>query len=164
MVGTVTRLRVVVAATGGPPTRYPAGGDDDQTETLPAERTSTARLVPQEPASNPIAAQDQGRHYAERLGVPFVFLSNGEEVWFLDRETDAHARKIATFYSPNDLERRNAARRNRLELSGVEIDRRICHSSVCYVRIARWPLGSAPSPWAATSFSRSTPDRSKTAL
>ena len=74
---------------------------------------------------SPLEAQDQGRHYAERLGVPFVFLSNGEEVWFLDRETDAHARKIATFYSPDDLERRIAARRNRLELSSVEIDRRI---------------------------------------
>ena len=74
---------------------------------------------------NPIAAQDQGRHYAEQLGVPFVFLSNGEEVWFLDRDTDAHARKVATFYSPDDLERRIAARRNRLELSSVEIDQRI---------------------------------------
>ena len=74
---------------------------------------------------NPLAAQDQGRHYAEQLGVPFAFLSNGEEVWFLDRETDAHARKVATFYAPDDLERRIAARRNRLELSGVEIHRRI---------------------------------------
>jgi type I restriction enzyme R subunit len=74
---------------------------------------------------NPVEAQDQGRHYAEQLGVPFVFLSNGEEVWFLDRETDAHARQVATFYSPNDLERRIAARRNRLDLSSVEIDRRI---------------------------------------
>ena len=74
---------------------------------------------------NPVEAQDQGRHYAEQLGVPFVFLSNGEEVWFLDRETDAHARQIATFYSPDDLERRIATRRNRRELSSVEIDRRI---------------------------------------
>ena len=74
---------------------------------------------------NPVEAQDQGRHYAEQLGVPFVFLSNGEEIWFLDRETDAHARKVATFYSPDDLERRIAARRNRLDLSSVEIDRRI---------------------------------------
>ena len=54
---------------------------------------------------NPLEAQDQGRHYAEQLGVPFAFLSNGEEVWFLDRETDAHARQIATFYSSDDLER-----------------------------------------------------------
>ncbi len=74
---------------------------------------------------NPIEAQDQGRHYAEQLGVPFVFLSNGEEVRFLDRETDAHARKVATFYAPDDLERRIAARRNRRELSAVAIDRRI---------------------------------------
>ena len=73
----------------------------------------------------PIAAQGQGRHYAEQLGVPFVFLSNGEEVRFLDRETDAHARKIATFYAPDDLERRIAARRNRLDLFSVEIDRGI---------------------------------------
>ena len=43
---------------------------------------------------DPIAAQDQGRHYAEQLGVPFVFLSNGDEVRFLDRETEAHARTI----------------------------------------------------------------------
>ena len=77
----------------------------------------------------PIEAQDQGSHYAEQLGVPFVFLSNGERVWFLDRETDAHARKIAAFYSPDDLERRIAARRNRLDLSGVEIDRRIVDRS-----------------------------------
>ena len=74
---------------------------------------------------NPVEAQDQGRHYAELLGVPFVFLSNGEDVWFLDREADAHARKIATFYSQGDVERRVAARRNRLELTSVEIDRRI---------------------------------------
>ena len=74
---------------------------------------------------DPIAAQDQGRHYAEQLNVPFVFLSNGEEVRFLDRETDAHARKIAGFWSQDDLERRTAARRLRRDLSGVAVDRRI---------------------------------------
>ena len=75
--------------------------------------------------TRPIKAQDQGRHYADQLGVPFVFLSNGEEVWFLDRETDAHAREISAFYSQDDLERRIAARRNRLDLASVEIDRRV---------------------------------------
>ena len=73
----------------------------------------------------PIAAQDQGRHYAEQLGVPFVFLSNGGEVWFLDRDADAHARPVATFYSQEDLERRVAARAVRRDLAGVPIDRRI---------------------------------------
>jgi len=74
---------------------------------------------------DPVAAQDQGRHYARQLGVQFVFLSNGEEVRFLDGETDAHARKIAGFYAQDDLERRIAARRVRRELSTVAIDRKI---------------------------------------
>ena len=73
----------------------------------------------------PISAQDQGRHYAELLGIPFVFLSNGEEVRFLDRDTDSHARTIATFYSQDDLERRIAARTVRRKLSDVPIDRTI---------------------------------------
>ena len=73
----------------------------------------------------PIAAQDQGRHYAEQLEVPFVFLSNGDEVRFMDREVDAHAREIATFYSQEDLERRIAARSVRRALADVPIDRQI---------------------------------------
>ena len=72
-----------------------------------------------------IAAQDQGRHYAEQLEVPFVFLSNGGEVRFLDRDADAHAREIATFYSQDDLERRIAARAIRRALADVSIDRQI---------------------------------------
>ena len=74
---------------------------------------------------DPISAQDQARHYATQLGVPFAFLSNGEEVWFLDRDTDAHARQIAGFYSRDDLERRTAARGIRRDLATVPIDRRI---------------------------------------
>ena len=72
-----------------------------------------------------VAAQDQGRHYAEQLGVPFVFLSNGEEVLFLDYGTDAHARKIDGFYGQDDLERRTAVRQSRRDLSTVAIDRKI---------------------------------------
>lgn len=72
-----------------------------------------------------VAARDQGRHYAELLGVPFVFLSNGEEVWFLDRETDAHARRIDGFYGQDDLERQTAVRQFRRDLSTVDIDRKI---------------------------------------
>ena len=84
-----------------------------------------AALEAKRAGTDPIRAQDQGRHYAEQLGVPFVFLSNGEEVRFLDRQTDAHARKIAGFYAQDDLERRVAARRSRRALSAVAIDRRI---------------------------------------
>ena len=84
-----------------------------------------AALEAKRASVDPITAQDQGRHYAEQLGVPFVFLSNGEDVRFLDRETDAHARAIAGFYVQDDLERRIAARRLRRDLSSVAIDRRI---------------------------------------
>ena len=73
----------------------------------------------------PLIAQDQGIHYATLLDVPFVFLSNGEEVRFLDRDRDAHARGIATFYSQEDLERRIAARSVRRPLADVPIDRKI---------------------------------------
>ena len=84
-----------------------------------------AALEAKRASTDPIRAQDQGCHYGEQLGVPFVFLSNGEEVRFLDRETDAHARRIAGFYAQDDLERRVAARRSRRALSAVAIDRRI---------------------------------------
>ena len=76
-------------------------------------------------SADPIASQDQGRHYAEQLEVPFVFLSNGNEVRFLDRDADTHARPIATFYSQEDVERRIAARAVRRALADVPIDRRI---------------------------------------
>ena len=84
-----------------------------------------AALEAKRASVDPVMAQDQGRHYAEQLGVPFVFLSNGEEVRFLDRETDAHARTTAGFYAQDDLERRLATRRVRRDLSTVAIDRRI---------------------------------------
>ncbi len=80
-----------------------------------AKRTSIA----------PAAARDQAVDYAERLRAPFVFLSNGEEVRFLDRETDAHSRVVAGFFSQDDLARRIAARAHRRELREVPIDRRI---------------------------------------
>ncbi|MYE99978.1 MAG: restriction endonuclease subunit R [Gammaproteobacteria bacterium] len=84
-----------------------------------------AALEAKRASIDPITAQDQGRHYAEQLDVPFVFLSNGEEVRFLDREKDAHSRKIAGFYAQDDLERRIAARRVSRDLSTVAIDRKI---------------------------------------
>ena len=74
---------------------------------------------------DPVSARGQGQHYAEQMEVPFVFLSDGDGVWFLDRERDAHAREIAGFYSQDDLERRIAVRQLRRDLSDTPIDRRI---------------------------------------
>ena len=41
-----------------------------------------AALEAKRASINPVEARRQGCHYAEQLDVPFVFLSNGEEVWF----------------------------------------------------------------------------------
>ena len=84
-----------------------------------------AALEAKRASINPVEARGQGCHYAGQLDVPFVFLSNGEEVWFLDRDTDAHARKISGFYSQDDLERRIAVRKVRRNLSSVAIDSKI---------------------------------------
>ncbi|MDE0527449.1 MAG: DEAD/DEAH box helicase family protein [Truepera sp.] len=101
--------------------------DDSQADYVLCDRSGRpmAALEAKRASVNPIEAQDQGRHYAEQLDVPFVFLSNGEEVRFLDRDIDAHARKIAGFYSQDDLERRIAARKIRRDLCSVPIDRKI---------------------------------------
>ncbi|MXW85220.1 MAG: hypothetical protein F4103_12155 [Boseongicola sp. SB0673_bin_14] len=54
-----------------------------------------AALEAKWPSIDPVRALDRGRHYAERLGAPFVFLSNGEEVRFRDQEAAAiHATRM----------------------------------------------------------------------
>jgi type I restriction enzyme, R subunit len=57
--------------------------------------------------------------------VPFIFLSNGEEIWFRDKEHNAHFRKVETVFSQNDLARRMAAREIRCNPLDVPIDSRI---------------------------------------
>ncbi|HZR89960.1 MAG TPA: DEAD/DEAH box helicase family protein [Bradyrhizobium sp.] len=67
----------------------------------------------------------QGMRYADQVGVSFIFLSNGEEVWFRDKTQDAHFRRVETVFTQNDLARRKAAsaiRRNPLD---IPIDHRI---------------------------------------
>jgi type I restriction enzyme R subunit len=71
------------------------------------------------------AGEVQGRRYADQLDVPFVFLSNGEEIWFCDKEQDAHFRKVETVFSQDDLVRRRAARGIRRSPLDIPIDRRI---------------------------------------
>jgi len=89
------------------------------------------------------AGEAQGERYAAQLGVPFVFLSNGEEVWFRDVDQTAHFREVATFYSQDDLVRRRASREVRKPLLDVPIDTRIAgsggrhHQSACIDVVSR---------------------------
>jgi type I restriction enzyme R subunit len=57
--------------------------------------------------------------------VPFIFLANGEEVWFWDWQIEAHPRPVKTFFGPADLERRFATRVVRRDPRAVPIDHRI---------------------------------------
>ncbi len=71
------------------------------------------------------AGEVQGQRYADQLDAPYIFLSNGEEVWFRDKHQDAHYRKVETVFTQDDLMRRKAAgdiRRNPLD---IPIDTRI---------------------------------------
>ena len=83
------------------------------------------------------AGEGQGRRYADLLGVPFIFLSNGEEIWFCDKGQDAHFRKIETVFSQDDLARRKAASEIRRNPLDIPIDRRIAggggrvHQTAC---------------------------------
>jgi type I restriction enzyme R subunit len=74
---------------------------------------------------SPGDAAKQAQHYAQQLGVPYVFLSNGAEVqfWEWDREAFPHA--VKTFFKQDDLERRFASRQLRRDPLAVPIDRRI---------------------------------------
>lgn len=74
---------------------------------------------------NPAEAAAQGREYAGRLGVPFVFLTNGDEVRFWDHEKDAHPHVVTTFFSQVDLERRSAARLVRVDPLTIPIDKKV---------------------------------------
>ena len=87
--------------------------------------------------------ETQGRRYADLLGVPFIFLSNGEEIWFCDKGQDAHFRRIDTLFSQDDLARRKAARDIRRSPLDIPIDSRIAggggrlHQSACIEAVCR---------------------------
>ena len=74
---------------------------------------------------NPADAAAQGRAYAEQLAVPFVFLSNGNEIRFWDYANEAHPRPVKTFFSQDNLERRTATEKLRTDPLKIPVDRRI---------------------------------------
>jgi type I restriction enzyme, R subunit len=68
--------------------------------------------------------------------VPFIFLSNGEEVWFCDKTNDAHFRKVETVFSQDDLVRRKAARDIQRSPLDIPIDSRIAGGGGRFYQIA----------------------------
>lgn len=92
---------------------------------------------------NVSASESQGQRYADLLGVPFIFLSNGEEIWFRDKDQDAHFRKVDTVFSQDDLARRKTARDIRRNPLDIPIDSRIAggggrlHQTACIETVCR---------------------------
>lgn len=74
---------------------------------------------------SPGDAAAQAKAYAQQLDVPYVFLSNGEEVLFWEWQREAYPRPVKTIFKQDDLERRVATQAVRQDPMSVCIDRRI---------------------------------------
>lgn len=78
---------------------------------------------------SPLEGERQAADYADRLAKshgqePFIFLANGNEIWFWDRSLYP-PRKVSGFFSPDDLERQLFLRSFRESLSDVGVNTRI---------------------------------------
>lgn len=71
-------------------------------------------------AIHPYAAKQQALPYAQSLGAPFIFLTNGELIYFWDYQND-DARPVASIFSRRDLERLLEMRESRRPLATQEI-------------------------------------------
>jgi type I restriction enzyme R subunit len=69
---------------------------------------------------DPYTAKQQVLPYAKELGAPFIFLTNGEIIYFWDYGND-DARLVNSFYSRRDLERLVVMREQRKPLATIPI-------------------------------------------
>jgi len=74
---------------------------------------------------NPAEAEAQAKGYAEQLQVPYIFLTNGDEIRFWEWRREAFPRAVKTFFSQGDLERRAATAQVKRDPLTVPVDRRI---------------------------------------
>ncbi|MBI3372914.1 MAG: DEAD/DEAH box helicase family protein [Betaproteobacteria bacterium] len=71
-------------------------------------------------AIHPYVAKQQALPYAKRIGAPFIFLTNGELIYFWDYQND-DARVVNSFFSRRDLERLVEMRATRKPLATIPI-------------------------------------------
>lgn len=71
-------------------------------------------------AIQPYAAKQQALPYAKQLGAPFIFLTNGELIYFWDYQND-DARIVDSFFSRRDMERLVLMRAERKPLAMAPI-------------------------------------------
>jgi len=71
-------------------------------------------------AINPYTAKQQALPYAKSINAPFIFLTNGDLIYFWDYLND-DARIVDSFYSRRDMERLVELRQSRKALATIEI-------------------------------------------
>lgn len=71
-------------------------------------------------AIQPYTAKQQALPYAKQIGAPFIFLTNGELIYFWDYQND-DARIVNSFFSRRDLERLVHMRAERKPMATVQI-------------------------------------------
>lgn len=71
-------------------------------------------------AIQPYTAKQQALPYAKQIGAPFIFLTNGDLIYFWDYQND-DARIVNSFFSRRDLERLVHMRAERKPLATVPI-------------------------------------------
>lgn len=69
---------------------------------------------------DPEAGKQQALEYAEEFKTDFIFLSNGEDIYYWDFK-EKPEQKIATFFSQKDLEKISILRKSRKPLSIIPI-------------------------------------------
>jgi len=69
---------------------------------------------------DPASAKQQALSYAESINAAFIFLSNGEEIYFWDYKNRSE-QKVATFFSQRDLEKIQTLRLEQKPLSVIPI-------------------------------------------
>jgi len=72
-------------------------------------------------AIDPYRAKNQALPYARAMDAPFIFLYNGDAIYFWDYQ-QADARPVASFYSQRDLERLLNQRKNSKDLSLIPVE------------------------------------------
>jgi len=72
---------------------------------------------------DPASAKQQALSYAESIKAEFIFLSNGEEIYFWDYKHRPE-QKVATFYSQRDLEKIQNLRLEQKPISVIPIPER----------------------------------------
>ncbi|MDZ7695905.1 MAG: DEAD/DEAH box helicase family protein [Deltaproteobacteria bacterium] len=114
-----------VASYGTAPSRKTRDGDEVPTGRadyllMDQRGRPLAIIEAKRTAIQPYAAKQQALPYAKKIQAPFIFLTNGELIYFWDYGND-DARIVNSFFSRRDLERLVEMRSTRKPLASIEI-------------------------------------------